>query len=188
VSFRVLFVCTGNICRSPIAERLLRARVGNQAPPLTAASAGTRAVTGYGMDRDAATVLRELGGDPDRHVARQLTPGVLAWADLVLTATTAHRSDVIQTDPMAMRRTFTMREFVRLATPLASLATDSSVPTLQAYVAKVADQRGHAEPAAPGADDIADPYRMPLPVMQECGREIASVVDGLLAVMGIPRG
>src|SRR4051795_5389163 len=68
VSFVVLFVCTGNICRSPIAERLLAARLPD--PSIRAASAGTRAMVGYGIDQTAAHVLRRLGGEPDGHGAR----------------------------------------------------------------------------------------------------------------------
>src|SRR2546423_1260551 len=83
----------GSIGRSPMAERLVAA--GLPDPAIRAASAGTRAMVGYGMDQTAAHVLRRLGGEPDGHVARQLTPELVGSAGLVLTATTAHRDAVI---------------------------------------------------------------------------------------------
>jgi protein-tyrosine phosphatase len=60
----ILFVCTGNICRSPSAERLATAAGAS------ASSAGTRAVIGHPMHPESARVLRDLGGDPDGFVAR----------------------------------------------------------------------------------------------------------------------
>jgi len=61
----VLFVCTGNICRSPTAERLTCAFATEHGLGLDASSAGTRAVIGYGMEPTAAEVLRSMGGDPE---------------------------------------------------------------------------------------------------------------------------
>ncbi|MGI8646044.1 MAG: low molecular weight phosphotyrosine protein phosphatase, partial [Nocardioides sp.] len=73
--YRLGLVCTGNICRSPTAERVTRAfAVKHGLSRLTASSAGTRAVVGYGMEPTAAEVLRTLGGDPKGFRARQLSP------------------------------------------------------------------------------------------------------------------
>ena len=183
VAFHVLFVCTGNICRSPMAERLLDMRMRERGlAGVDAASAGTRAMVGYGMDVDSAHVLRTLGADSDGHVARQLTRDMTSVADLVLTSTTAHRASVVKLDPSAMRRTFTMREFARLGGS-ADVGPDDG---LVDRVAAVAARRGHAEPAEPGADDIADPYGAPIQVMTERAHEVAEAVDGILQVL-LPR-
>lgn len=84
VAFSVPFVCSGNICRSPIAERLFLARMDPDGPA-TASSAGTAGVTGAPMDARAARVLRDLGGDGEGHVARRLEPAMIAESDLILT-------------------------------------------------------------------------------------------------------
>jgi protein-tyrosine phosphatase len=76
VSFTVLVICTGNICRSPLAERLLRARIATDAD-IRVESAGTHGLTGRPIDRDSATALRELGVDPDGHEARRLDLRIL---------------------------------------------------------------------------------------------------------------
>ncbi len=110
----VLFVCTGNICRSPTAERLTCAFAAEHGLGLNASSAGTRAVIGYGMEPTAAEVLRSMGGNPEGFRARQLSPAIVGDADLILTMTTRHRDRVLAESPQAMRRTFTLLEAGRL--------------------------------------------------------------------------
>jgi protein-tyrosine phosphatase len=174
VAFRVLFVCTGNICRSPLGERLLRARLGGQ-DGVVVESAGT-----------AALALRELGADPEGHVARRLTADLVAGADLVLTAEVAHRSAVLALEPLAFRRTFTMREFARLGAALPPTgAVDADV--FRARVAEVAAQRGFAEPAGPGADDIGDPFGAPIDRARDAAAQVSAAVDGVLAALGLAR-
>lgn len=107
----VLFVCTGNICRSPIAERLSKAyaaRLGIN--DFTASSAGTRAVIGHGIHHDAEFALQNLGGEASNFTARQLKPKVAAAADLVLTMTRSHRDMVLELAPRQLHRTFTLVE------------------------------------------------------------------------------
>jgi protein-tyrosine phosphatase len=88
----LLFVCTGNICRSPPAERLTRAYAEHHGlSAMTASSAGIRAVVGYGMEPTAARVLIELGGDPRGFRARQLSTAMVDEADLVLTMSIRQR-------------------------------------------------------------------------------------------------
>src|SRR3954470_23136084 len=73
--FRVLFVCIGNVCRSPVGERLLAARL--PAERFAISSAGVGAMVGYAMSRYAAEELKSYGGDPTGFAARQLTPRML---------------------------------------------------------------------------------------------------------------
>ena len=116
VCLKVLFVCTGNICRSPTAERLATAySVRSGIPDFHASSAGTRAVIGHPIHHDAALVIERLGGDTSHFVARQLTPRIASDADLVLTMTTAQRDTVLELAPHKLHRTFTLTEAARLA-------------------------------------------------------------------------
>lgn len=113
----VLFVCTGNICRSPTAERLAtlysaRLRISG----FTASSAGDRAVIAHPIHQEAALVLERLGADASNFSARQLTSKIASEADLVLTMTRAHRDSVLELAPHLLRRTFTLLEAARLAT------------------------------------------------------------------------
>lgn len=106
----VLFVCTGNICRSPTGERLTAAFARDTGADVTATSAGTRAVVGHGVHAESARVLQRLGGDPSGFAARRLTPAIATNADLVLTMTARHRDEVLTAAPRTMKRTFTLLE------------------------------------------------------------------------------
>ncbi|WP_448407243.1 arsenate reductase/protein-tyrosine-phosphatase family protein [Mycolicibacterium sp. XJ647] len=111
----ILFICTGNICRSPIAERLAIAFAAQlEIPDFNASSAGIRAVIGHPIQPDAALVLQQLGGDASNFAARQLTSRIASDADLVLTMTTAHRDAVLELAPRQLHRTFTLSGAARL--------------------------------------------------------------------------
>ncbi|WP_448437366.1 arsenate reductase/protein-tyrosine-phosphatase family protein [Mycolicibacterium elephantis] len=112
----ILFVCTGNICRSPLAERLAFAYASQlKIPDFKASSAGIRAVIGHPIHSDAALVLQQLGGNASNFAARQLTPKVASDADLILTMTKAHRDAVLELAPRQLHRTFTLAGAARLA-------------------------------------------------------------------------
>ncbi len=110
--FRVLFVCIGNICRSPLGEALLRGAL--PAEGFQVSSAGVRALVGSRMSPDAARELADRGGDASGFRARQLTEDMVAESDLILTATRELRGRVLEDSPAALRRTFTVREFAAL--------------------------------------------------------------------------
>ncbi|MCJ0902139.1 low molecular weight phosphatase family protein [Rhodococcus sp. ARC_M6] len=113
----VLFVCTGNICRSPTAERLALAFAREaRIPDFSASSAGTRAVVGYPIEPTAVDVLEGLGGDSTNFQARMLTKVIASEADLILTMTERHREKVLTIAPSQFKRTFTLREAARLST------------------------------------------------------------------------
>ena len=187
--FSVLLVCTGNICRSPVAERLLLDRVP-PAAPVVVSSAGTHGLDGWPIDGPSALALREMGVDPDGHHARRLTPGMVADTDLVLTAESSHRSTILRAEPLHFRRVFTLLEFGRLGTGLGPLDT-VNVESLRERVAQVADRRGDADaghpPEATGADEIGDPYGARIEVARACAQRIAVGVDAALDALGLRR-
>jgi protein-tyrosine phosphatase len=177
----LLFVCTGNLCRSPLAER--RTRHLGAAGGLTVQSAGTRAVVGAPMDEDAAQVLAELGGDPEGHRAAQLTEDDVAAADLVLTMAAAHRTAVLERSPGALRTTFTLAEAVGLL-DLLDPGEDpiglAPAEHLRAMVARLAAGRALLPRPHAGFPDVPDPIGRPLAVHREAGRLIDEALRALL--------
>jgi protein-tyrosine phosphatase len=184
-AFSILLVCTGNICRSALAERLgrayLDATMGSDAAAIELSSAGTRAVVGSAMHPDSALVLRGLGGDPDGHVARQLDERTARTADLTLTMTRRHRRDVLALAPRALARTFTLREAAGLLPTLedADLPGDCLAERARALVAGLAAARTRRGDER--FDDVPDPIGRPLEVHQEVGETIAAALLPLLA-------
>lgn len=84
----ILVLCTGNICRSPIAEAVLRERLN--APDVAVTSAGTAALVGEPADPLAIEVAKRFGFDLSQHASRQATGPLLVASDLVLVMTRAH--------------------------------------------------------------------------------------------------
>ena len=95
---KVLMVCLGNICRSPMAEFILRDAAANAGLTIEVESAGVSAEVGRPATREASQVLAELGVSGEGHVARMLTERMLVEADLVLVATESLRRRVMQFD------------------------------------------------------------------------------------------
>jgi protein-tyrosine phosphatase len=112
---RILTVCTGNICRSPVAERLLQAGLDQVLPGgFEVRSAGTRALVGDPVQPLSADIIHTFGGTAEGFAARQLSGKILRNVDLVLTMTSGHRGEVLQLDASLLKRTFTIREFARM--------------------------------------------------------------------------
>ncbi|MDT4973998.1 MAG: low molecular weight protein-tyrosine phosphatase [Pseudonocardiales bacterium] len=177
VSFTVLYVCTGNLCRSPMAELLFRGWADPQGD-VTVSSAGTKALVGHGIDHSSAAALGQLGIDPTQHRARQFEPWMAAYSDLILTAAREHRDVVMTALPSVYKRTFTMKEFARLV---------GDVPAAEprAIVAAAGARRGHAKPVKPEEDDVADPYRGAIKHAKSIVEEITETVYITLATLGL---
>ncbi|WP_315095732.1 low molecular weight phosphatase family protein [uncultured Cellulomonas sp.] len=194
--FRVLVVCTGNICRSPAAERLLAAGLGaayrgrdsagGLTPAIEVGSAGTGALVGYPMTDEMAAMVAQLGVDPQGFEARQLAPGMVTQADLVLALTRRHRSAIVELVPSAVRRTFTLRELARLAgdVDLATLpgANATTADRLRALVPLAATRRGLSAHRLVD-DDVVDPYRGDAALYRTSFGQLLPAVEAIVAAV-----
>ena len=191
--FRVLLVCTGNICRSAFAERLGRAWL-EETPATRAAgvqltSAGTRAVVGSGMHPDTALVLAGYGAHAGDFRARQLSATHLAEADLVLTMTRAHRRDVLALAPRGLARTFTLREAAALLDLVDGgdeIGGSTAPLRARAVVAALAEARPRRLAAGDDDVDVPDPINQPVEVHEAVGELIVGALLPLLRSLAGP--
>ena len=159
----ILVVCTGNVCRSPIAEGALRAaledRLGDGAPAVS--SAGTAGWEGSGAMPESVEAAAERGLDIAGHAARRLAPGQIRSADLVVTMAVEHREDVARLVPEASGRTFTLKELVRLLEALPA-TDDAASDTVPERVARADALRRSGFRGNPWDEDVVDPLGLPL--------------------------
>lgn len=191
---RLLTVCTGNICRSPLAAQVLRARLDGLA--VTVASAGTHALADAPMTPEAQRLAVEadaLAGDPEAHRARLLAPVLREDHDLVLALAREHRRYTVEESPALVRRTFTVREFARLAASVdddeiraaVSGETDASA-RVRSAAARVASRRGQVEPPAdPADDDVIDPYRRSWETYELSASQLLPAIDEVARVVRV---
>lgn len=172
----ILVVCTGNVCRSPMAEGFLRRslarRLGDDAPPVS--SAGT-----HGWERSPATpeaveAARERGAAIQDHRARVLTGDLIDDADLVLCMTREHRDAVVGLRPAALDRTFTLKELAHIVD---RTSPNGSGDAIEAAVA--ARRQGVDDPDQDVADPLGQPYEAYRGVAWELDTLIDRLVQGL---------
>jgi RpiB/LacA/LacB family sugar-phosphate isomerase len=106
----ILFICTGNVCRSPMAEALFRKAVAGRGD-FRALSAGLGAVDGQPPTQHSVTAMRELGVDISAQCSRALTAELVTRADYIFGMTRGHVDTVGLLYPAAAEKTFLLREF-----------------------------------------------------------------------------
>lgn len=104
---RILFVCTGNTCRSPMAEALLKSKVKD----VEVQSAGIHALTGSPASMNALGALKEKGINFE-HQSQALTEDLIHWASVILTMTNNHKQVILNSFPELKDKVYTLSEFV----------------------------------------------------------------------------
>ena len=185
--FTVLHVCMGNICRSPMAERLLARAVhdrtgGTGEQLVRSISAGTGGWhEGEEMNPPAARLVRARGGSVAGFTARKLRGNFIDEVDLILTATADQSDYVLALRPDARSRTFVSGEFGRLLRgvdpadlPAAEAKPDAVRIRAAAIVAAAHRLRGDEGPLP--TDDLDDPWGRGDQTFQRIGDEIEDTV------------
>jgi protein-tyrosine phosphatase len=106
----ILVVCVGNICRSPMAEALLRHELGED-DDYSVESAGLAALVGHPASEQSVDLMQAMGLDISDHRARQVHPDMVRAADLVLVMESAHKRSIDAADPTARGKVFRLGEW-----------------------------------------------------------------------------
>ncbi|MDN5773004.1 MAG: low molecular weight phosphatase family protein [Brevibacterium aurantiacum] len=180
--FRILLVCTGNICRSPLAEYLLRAGLDELAPEqFRISSAGTQSWEGGPVTGQIRKIAEERGLSISDFTSTRLQPQHIEDADLVLTMDRSHRSDVVQMVPASLRRTFTLREFARI---LPSVPPERQTQPAQRWHSLAVLSQRYRRPvrdlAAAVSDDVVDPFDRSDAVYDEMIEQMVPAIDSLI--------
>ena len=155
---RILFVCTGNTCRSPMAEGLCRNFLGHFRLQweVEVASAGLNAAAGGPASREAIAIMAERGIDLSVHQTARLTIEKVQWANLILTMEEDHRQRLLEKFPEAVGKTFVLKEYVA--------APPDGAPAVRVGKKRV------------GGYDIPDPFGQSPEAYRRCAMELASAV------------
>ncbi len=180
----VLILCTGNICRSPAAEAMLRHRVDALGVEARIRSAGLLD-DGRPAHTSSIDTLAGRGLDITAHRSRRLTASSVRSADLVLGMAREHVREAVVMVPAAFPKVFTLKELVRRGEAIGPRPADV---TLADWLARVhagrtsSDLLGNSD-----TDDVADPIGLPRVAYQRMAVELDDQLDRLAALIWAPR-
>jgi protein-tyrosine phosphatase len=172
--FGVLFVCTGNICRSPTAEALARRELERHpGVPIQVSSAGSHALEGNPAASRSMLAASTRGASLERHFARELTRRRVRAADLILCMAAEHRPFVLSYDRAAAGRTFLLASFARVVDQWGWLATSP------AGLVALAAERAREE----DGDDVDDPLGQSAEAYAACAERLDGLVTTVIAAL-----
>lgn len=186
----ILFVCTGNTCRSPMAEGILKQLAEKSGIELNVRSAGIAAAQGAGMSRHAVAIL-EKQGIRREHSAQSATAKLIDWADLILTMTVSHKRAVIQAQPQAIDKIHLLKEYVE-----DNPAVLSSIAESESFYSELEMKRVLSQPISVMERqrvwelenrlpdyDIFDPFGGTLADYERCAEELQLHVGKLVKLL-----
>jgi protein-tyrosine phosphatase len=175
----VLFVCTGNICRSPTAAALLTARIAQRSLAITVSSAGLLA-GGNPAPPELIEVAARQGVELAAHRSVHLERPALIGADLVIGMAREHVREAVLAQPPSFSRTFTLREYVRRA---AKLGPRTSEWSMEEWTTQVHGDRRHRDLlGGDAADDVSDPIGGSARDYEEMIAEVSELVRRMVAL------
>lgn len=182
---KVLFVCTGNICRSPMGELLFPLFFHDET--IVTDSAGTQGLIDSPIDPSSARLLEADGVDASAFRSKRLTPQLLDSSDLVLCFTARQKKQIAALSPRAAKRTFTVTDFANLC----EVCQEQGMvlgDTVEARTASVMFNASMVRPLLRDGDDIADPYRKEFAAFQLAHDQLGEAIARMAHVLEPARG
>jgi protein arginine phosphatase len=170
---KVLFVCTGNVCRSPMAEGFLRWEAQRRGLDIDVRSTGTHAWTGRAATIEGRKVMNEHGVSIDDFRTIELDRSLVDWADVIFGMSREHVRETLRAYPDVARKTFTLKGFLEL---LGSVPPSDNT---EAWLAAAADAKERLGPS--GDADIDDPIGEREAAYRRVSAEIKDLVEQLAA-------
>jgi protein-tyrosine phosphatase len=175
----VLFVCSGNICRSPTAAALLAARADSRGDDISVVSAGTLDLA-EPSPAEVVAAAADLGADVSTHVGHRFTPDEVVQADLIIGMAREHVREVVLAQPDVWPSAFTLRELVRRGH---AVGRRGRLVSLDDWIARVHEGRRHTDLLGESDDDdVPDPMGGSPSEYRASAKQIAGLVDELVAL------
>jgi protein-tyrosine phosphatase len=175
----ILTVCTGNVCRSPMAEAFLRRDLAALGVEAVVSSAGTLR-DGMAAAEEVVELMGKRGIDVELHRSRRLAPDMLASADLVIGMTRDHVREAALLDFDCFARSFTLKEIVRRGQTVGPRRADEP---LEAWLKRAGEGREPRDYLFAEDDDIDDPMGRRFSVFKRTAIEIESLTTALVALL-----
>jgi protein-tyrosine phosphatase len=176
----VLFVCTGNICRSPVAEALLQSRAEELGLPVTVRSAGSWAHRGNPATSNAILAAREMGLEIQEHRARPLADHLIREADVVLALAREHCDEVVSLVAEAAPKTFTLKELAVLLEALPRAHVHADADAALTRIGEADRLRARGTGPALRDPDVRDPIGSALFAYRDVAWDIQTAVDAVI--------
>ena len=176
-NMRVLFICTGNICRSPMGELLFRTYT--QGTSLEIGSAGTHSLVGHGIDPSSKALMYAVGIDSSQFRSTQLTQDIADNSDLILCFEPEQRHNIVIIAPTALPYTFTLTDFSNMCAYCAQHNMITGA-TIQERLQSVIDQSMQIRPMLPPSATIPDPYRKNFEAFRSVARVTNDAIRNIL--------
>jgi protein-tyrosine phosphatase len=172
---KVLFVCTGNLCRSPMAEAMLRGELRRRGcEGIEVASCGTWAIGGYGATAEAVATMAGRSIDLSAHRSRALAEDELRDADIIIAMTSVHVDEIVRAEPSAAPKVVLLKQLNDLA---------AAARGRRDARARVRSLLEADRPPPLRSHDLDDPMGLPAGAYKRCAEELETGIQVLADVL-----